>query len=760
MTKKQSAHPAPPVLGVATPPSVAPQLLDRARQLLRSRQASQAAALCLQAARLEPRHASAWQLLGQAQLADQQASAAVSALRHALTLDPGNTQTLSLLATALAHNRQAGEAMALADQAVAADAGNAGLWHSHGHVLRLLGRPELALVSFDRALALAPQHADSWRDRGHALRLLHRLEEAVASFERATQADTQRAELWWVLGRAQEEMQRLPQALASYERTVQLEPAHVHGQMGVAGALQQMGQHEQALRHFEQAARQAPESPALLLGRAQSLHALQRDAQALAALQQAHALRPADPGITQWLLHLKLLTAHWSGLPALLSQSLDALRSGPARTSHLTLLAHPDVGADDLLRANRAYVSALVARVPGLPRSPSPNTAAARRLRLAYLSSDLRRHPVSFLMAGVFEAHDRTRFETFAFSTYPLADASAERQRAQAAFEHFIDIHALGDDDAARLIAQHQIDILIDLNGLTTFCRPGIVARRPAPVQVHYLGYPGTSGLAAVDYILGDRWVTPRQQADAYCEHIVHLPDSFQANDDQRRIAPETPSRTTLGLPEQGFVFCCLNNTYKILPAVFDTWMRLLRKTPGSVLWLLGDGDTARDHLRAQAQVRGVAAERLVFAQRRPYEQYLAQYRQADLFLDTLPFNGGTTVSDALWAGLPVLTQAGQRFAGRMAASLLDAVGLPELITHTADEYEALALRLATEPGRLQGFRDRLAANRPSAALFDTRRFTRHLERALAHMAWRHAQGLAPQGFDVASLPAHPMPAA
>jgi predicted O-linked N-acetylglucosamine transferase (SPINDLY family) len=254
-------------------------------------------------------------------------------------------------------------------------------------------------------------------------------------------------------------------------------------------------------------------------------------------------------------------------------------------------------------------------------------------------------------MAGMFEAHDRRRFETFAFSTYPQADDSPERRRAQAAFEHFIDLHALGDAEAARLIAQHRIDILVDLNGLTTHARPGILARRPAPIQVQYPGYPGTSGMAQVDYILGDRWVTPGDQAHAFSEHIVRLPDSFQANDDARPIAPDTPSRAELGLPGHGFVFCCLNNTYKINPRVFDRWMRLLHALPQAVLWLLGDGETARQNLRAEAQARGVAPERLVFAQRRPYAQYLAQYRQADLFLDTLPFNGGTTVSDALWAG-------------------------------------------------------------------------------------------------------------
>ena len=745
-----------------SPPSSAnsPQaLFARAVQRFNAGQLDQVAPLCQEVIQLQPDHANAWQLLGMAHVANDRPADALPALQRALALNPRHTQILCLIGTAHGRLGEAEQAIRHFQEALAIAPQDANIWYDLGNIQNSLDLPEAALGSYNQALARAPQHADAWLNRSHALLALNRVGEAIDSLEHAVDIRP-RARTWLLLGSALEQAQRLPDALACYEKVVALDPDDVDGWLKFGSVLEQLGRPDLALERIETAQRLTPESPRVLLALASTLSKTSGDAAALAPLLKAHALAPDDLSVNMQLLHFMLKTAHWDGLTEVLARVAAQWRSGTCDANTLSMLAHPDVTASDLRQANQTYHAGLnAARWPQRSAIDS-GPPATRRLRVGYLSSDLRHHAVGFLMAGVFEAHDHQRFETFAFSIYPQPDESPERRRIRAAFEHFIDIHDLGDDDAAALIAGHGIDLLVDLNGLTTFSRPGIVARRPAPVQAQYLGYPGTSGLAAVDYIIGDRWVTPTEQADAFSERIVQMPDSFQANDDQRRIASDTPSRAALGLPERGFVFCCLNNSYKILPEVFDTWMRLLQKTPGSVLWLLGDSDTARDNLRAHAQARGVPPERLVFARRRPYEQYLAQYRQADLFLDTLPFNGGTTVSDALWAGLPVLTQAGNRFAGRMAASLLDNVGLPELITHSGAEYEAMAHRLATEPGLLQGLRQRLAANTPTSPLFDTRRFTRHLERAFEHMVEHHRRGLSPQAFNVADLPAHPTPPA
>jgi len=348
----------------------------------------------------------------------------------------------------------------------------------------------------------------------------------------------------------------------------------------------------------------------------------------------------------------------------------------------------------------------------------------------------------------VFESHDRRRFETTAIS-YGPEDNSEMRSRLKAAFDRFIDVRNRSDAETASLLREMEVDIAIDLKGLTREARPGILACRATPVQVQYLGYPATMGASYVDYVIADRTVIPEEHRRFFTEAVAYLPDSYQCNDAKRPIAERTPSRSEAGLPETGFVFCCFNNSYKILPEIFDVWMRLLKSMEGSALWLLEDNATAVGNFRRAAEARGVAPERLVFATRVGAGEHLARQRLANLFLDTLPYGAHTTASDALWAGLPVLTCLGPTFAGRVGASLLGAVGMPELITRSLDEYESVALRLARDPAELRAVRTKLEANRGGAPLFDTARFTRHLETALVTMHERAERGQAPESFDV-----------
>jgi protein O-GlcNAc transferase len=370
---------------------------------------------------------------------------------------------------------------------------------------------------------------------------------------------------------------------------------------------------------------------------------------------------------------------------------------------------------------------------------------------LAYVSADFRDHPVSSLAAGLFETHDRSRFEVLGLS-FGADDPGEMRSRMKAAFDRFIDIQDRSDHDAASLLRELEVDVAVDLMGLTANSRPGVFAKRPSPVQVNYLGYAGTIGADYIDYVIADRIVVPPDQHGNFSERVVYLPDSFQANDATRRISERTPSRAQAGLPEHCFVFCCFNNAFKITPDLFDVWMRLLGAIEGSVLWLSAGG-SARDNLRREAQRRGVSSDRLLFAPKtRRMEDHLARYRLADMFIDTLHFNAHTTASDALWAGLPVLTCAGATYASRVAGSLLHAVGLPELIAHSLDDYEALALRLAGDPALLGSFRQRLSRNRETFPLFDTGRFTRHLEAAYTTMWERQQRDQPPESFAVAPI--------
>jgi predicted O-linked N-acetylglucosamine transferase (SPINDLY family) len=367
---------------------------------------------------------------------------------------------------------------------------------------------------------------------------------------------------------------------------------------------------------------------------------------------------------------------------------------------------------------------------------------------VAYLSADFRDHATSYLLAGLFELHDLERFETVAISFGP-AIPSDMRTRLKAAFRKFIDVGHMSDLSISRLLRELEIDIAVDLMGYTKNCRPEILASRPAPIQVNYLGYPGTMGADYVDYILADRFVIPDNQRHSYSEKVVYMPDTYAANDSKRRIADRTPTRAEVGLPETGFVFCSFNNSYKITPSIFDIWMRLLRDVEGSVLWLLATNTSAVGNLRREAEARGIQPDRLVFAPRVKLEDHLARHRLADLFLDTLPCNAHTTASDALWAGLPLVTCLGSTFAGRVAGSLLNAIGLQELITRSLVDYEALALRLARDRKALAEIRTALAQSCKTYPLFDTSRFRRHIEAAYVTMWQRYQAGELPAHFAV-----------
>jgi predicted O-linked N-acetylglucosamine transferase (SPINDLY family) len=370
------------------------------------------------------------------------------------------------------------------------------------------------------------------------------------------------------------------------------------------------------------------------------------------------------------------------------------------------------------------------------------------KIRIAYVSADFHAHATSVLMAGVFERHDRNRFELVALSFGP-DDGSEMRARVKNAFDRFVDVREKSDAEIAALMRQWEIDIAVDLKGYTKDHRSGIFAFRPAPIQATYLGYPGTMGAPYVDYIIADATVIPDEHRPYYAEQVAYLPDSYQCNDSRGTFTDDSVTRAQAGLPEAGFVFCCFNRNYKIAPDTFALWMRLLRDAPSSVLWLLEDNPDAKRNLEREAEAHGMASGRLVFAQRVSASEHLARHRLADLLLDTQPYGAHTTASDALWAGLPVLTALGTTFASRVAASLLNAVGLSELIADSLEAYEASALRLARHPDALVAIKNKLAANRDNCPLFDTARFTRNLESAYVAMWQRRQRGEPPRSFSV-----------
>jgi predicted O-linked N-acetylglucosamine transferase (SPINDLY family) len=370
-----------------------------------------------------------------------------------------------------------------------------------------------------------------------------------------------------------------------------------------------------------------------------------------------------------------------------------------------------------------------------------------QKIRVGYFSTDFKNHPVAFLIAELFEIHDKSRFETYAFSLARSSDMM--RARLNQSFDHFIDVQNQSDIEIAKIARNLEIDIAIDLNGYTQDARTGIFSHRAAPIQVNYLGYPGTMGANFIDYIVADKTLIPEDSQEHYSEKVVYLPNSYQVNDRKRLISDKQFTRQELGLPENAFVFCCFNNNFKILPDTFNGWMRILNAVEGSILWLFQDNPYVVQNLKKAAQRQGIDSQRLVFAERAPLPEHLARHRYADLFLDTSPYNAHTTASDALWVGLPVLTLMGKSFASRVAASLLSAIGLQELITTTQEEYEALAIELAKNPQKLADIKVKLANNRLSTPLFDTPLFTKHLESAYIKMYERYQAKLPPEHITI-----------
>lgn len=603
-----------------------------------------------------------------------------------------------------------------------------------------LGHVDEALAGFDQLLALQPQHAQAHNGKGVILAQKEQWELAVPHFQAAVQSDEKLVSAYKNLGQALHALAKYAQAVAALQKAAELQPGDLEILALLAVAQTDAGQFVDALGTYDLAIGMAPDRSDLYFNRAGLHLRFNRQTQALADFMAASKLQPDNQQLFGWIANSRVHACEWSELSADLKRCEESIRAGENNV--------PPFVALSLFDAPALQMQAAINRVAAdFPENHSlgaiSQRAPSQKIRVGYYSADFYGHATAFLMAELFEKHDRQRFEWFAFSFGPNVQDSM-RERLAASFDHFIDVREHRDIDIARMSRELGIDIAVDLKGFTTDQRFGIFAHRCAPVQVSYLGYPGTTGATYMDYVVADRVVIPEKEREFFTEKVVYLPHSYQVNDAKRRISDKVLTREELGLPNHGFVFCCFNNNYKIRPPVFDSWMRILQAVPGSVLWLFEGNAGVVANLQREAQARGVAPERLVFAPRMPLDEHLARHRYADLFLDTLPVNAHTTASDALWAELPVLTCQGQSFAARVASSLLHAVGMQELVTRDAAEYEALAIALAQDPGRLRVLRARLAEQKVASPLFDARQFARDLEAAYTAMHNRHLQGLAP----------------
>jgi len=615
-----------------------------------------------------------------------------------------------------------------------------------GRMQSELGDDEAAAATYKRVLALAPQSVLAHINFSIVLWRQRRCEEALVHCDAAIAAAPGNAEAWNIRANVLLDLKRPGEALESYDRALVLQPRLAESHVGRGNALHQLNRYDEALAAYDRALTIKPELVEAWSGRGSVCFDLKRYDDAISAYGKARTLK--SDYAEGALLAAKMQVCDWDNLAAECAYFVAAVTQRGFKWDPFRMLT---ISASLVDQRKCAEIWAA-------DRCPAPERPLWRgeryrhdRIRLAYVSADFRNHPMSYLAAGWFEAHDRSRFETFAVSLSPETNDDM-RRRLRGAFDRFLDVQSLSNQDIAAMMRDLEIDIAIDLMGYTTHARPAVLALRPAPIQVSYLGYPGTMAANHIDYILADQTVIPPDHVSFYTEKIVWLPDSYYVNDSARPIAERTPSRAELSLPDEGFVFCCFNNCFKITPAFFDIWMRLLQRIDNSVLWLFEENSAAPRNLRREAERRGVAPKRLVFAPRLPNAEHLARHRQADLLLDTLPYNAHTTACDALWTGVPVLTCLGSTFAGRVAASLLKAVGLPELVTTSLADYEALALKIASEPALCAWLQQKLALNRDVFPLFDTKRFTRHTEAAYTAMWQRYQRGESPHNLTVEPL--------
>ena len=609
-----------------------------------------------------------------------------------------------------------------------------------GNIYSELKQYDEVINDFDKALALKPDLAEAWLGRGNVFRLFNRFDEAFAAYDKALSLKPDLPEAWLGRGNAFYDLRRYDEAFSAYDKALALKSDLAEAWFGRGNIFNDLKRCGEALAAYDNALALKPDLAEAWLGRGNVLNDLQHCDESFAAYDKAVLLKPDLTGAEGTRLSAKMRICDWSNFDAESAHLISSVQNGSVNTPPFVLLTIPSSAAEQFQCAKRWVADKYRPSAKPIWQGERYNHD---RIRVAYLSADFHQHATSYLMAEMFECHDKSRFEITAISWGP-DDNSEIRKRLQTTFERFIDVKTQSDDQIANLVKAFEIDILIDLKGFTKESRTGIFSRRSVPIQINFLGYPGTMGAEYIDYIIADQTVLPENNKQYYSEKVVYLPNSYQVNDNKRSISDKAFTRAELGLPPVGFVFCCFNNNYKITPRVFDCWMRILNQVEGSVLWLLEDNATAVTNLRKEAVAREINPERLVFAKRMPLPEHLARHGLADLFLDTLPYNAHTTASDALWAGLPMLTCLGDTFAGRVASSLLNAIHLPELITTTLEAYKQKTIDLATHPEKLANIKRKLAENRLTTPLFDTKLFTKHIEAAYTAMYERHQATLAP----------------
>lgn len=601
------------------------------------------------------------------------------------------------------------------------------------------GDYEEGILWISRSLKIDPRQPDALSNLGVAQTALKNYTEAVATFTRAIALNPKDPVLYNNRGGALKDMYCQREAIEDFDHAIELAPQYAEAYNNRGLAYSNLRENDLALADFDKAIEINPNYALAYRHKGLVLHELKRHSEAIKCYQKVIAIKPDTPLIIGNLFACQQQLCDWQDYPEMIDVISSSLSQEKKSIAPFTYLSLPSIPGVQQVCARLSAKDLPQAR----PWQNGERRQGGSKIRIGYFSPDFRNHPVTHLVAGLIESHDRSLFEVYGFNIGPLAD-DPWRLRMEHAFDHFLDALEKSDDELVALAREIGLDIAVDLTGYTQYSRTKIFAMRVAAIQVQYLGYVGTMGSDCMDYIIADSQVIPEEERQFYDEKVIYLPHTYQVNDDKKVVSEKQFSRQELGLPEEGFVFCCHNNHYKITPDAFDIWMRLLHNIKGSVLWLLKGPDETSHNLQKEAERRGIDPGRLVFAESIPHAEYLARFRAADLFLDTFYYNAGTTASDALWAGLPVLACRGNTYVSRMAASILNAIGLPELVARNPQEYEEIAIKLASNPDYLHSIKQRLANNKSTHPLFNTKLTTRHIEQGFIQAFERHQSGLPP----------------
>jgi predicted O-linked N-acetylglucosamine transferase (SPINDLY family) len=718
-------------------------LSNKSATLRELRRFEEALACAEKALAISPDLAEAWSNKGIALKGLKRYDEAITCYDKSLSIRPDDSEVMTNKGAILYELGQYEDAIIAYDQAISLKPDYHESWTNKGVALNKLGRYDEALTSYDQALKLKSEYPEAWINRGATLHELKRYEEAIIHYDKAISLKPDYHEAWTNKGVSFSELKRYDEAIANYDKALSIKPDYAEGWSNKGGTLHELRRYEDVIVHYDKALSIKPDYAEGWANKGAILHELKRFDEAIPCYAKAVNLEPNIQWIHGYVTHLKMRIGLWFNLKEEVESLIYRLQLSKKIIQPFAFLS---LSNEPSLHQKCSEIYALD-RFPFNPSlGPILKHPKKNKVRIAYFSADFKNHAVSLLTAELFELHDRSRFEVFAFSLLGPPDGDELNARLRKGFDHFIDVENLSDQEIAQMARKLEIDIAIDLGGHTQYSRTGIFAYRAAPIQVNWLGYPGTLGADYIDYIIADDTLIPKESQEFYSEKVVTLPDTYMVDDSKRISSGRIFSKLECGLPEDSFIFCCFNNDYKFNEQVLDRWSRIMLQVNNSILWISENNPLFKTNISAEFEKRGIKSSRIIFAQREELmADHLARYSLADLFLDTYPYNAHTTTVDALKAGVPVLTLIGQSFPGRVAASLLNAIGLPELVTTTEQEYEELAIQLASNPQKLLDIKNKLAEKRLSAPLFDTPLFTKNLEAAYIKMYERYQADLEPE---------------